>query len=349
MASIDFTELFAYITAVATDGEWTSKDLSGFGVPDNAVVCILIENYRATAPNLCGVRAVGSSLGRYIILHEAESGGRTSCVMHVQTNSTASIEYYAEVSLQTGFTILGYYGSGITYTEEMTEHASVTAAGWRSTAVGQNDTVFEIMCQNDGGDGNTATNVGCRAVDSAYDYNYYDIHEAEPSGINCYTSYAQSDGSGNIELHRGDAYGNFFRLGYFSSNIQHKETWILTTPASDATWGEKYVGSVNANTVAFISCMHQSSGTEESTGARGGASSVERRWTEHESETDQYTGDTLPVLVDSSGNIDTYFGDVSDGYFYCFGYLYDTGGAPAAVAPTSVLYGPLCGPLAGPI
>jgi len=353
MASIDFTELFATITTSTVDA-WTEVDLTSLGVPANAVVCVLMQNVTDGTTGYegsLGIRKVGSGLStRYVIQHEAEGDGSTSVVMHAQADADSSIEYL-KGHTDSIFTLLGYYGTGITYTEEITEHASVTVQTWESTAVGQNDTVFEFCCQNDGGDGNTATNVGTREVGSSL-ARYYDIHEAEPSGINCYTSYAQSDSSGNVELYRGDAYGQFYRLGYFSSNVQLYATFDNFTPASDATWGKQNpsITTYHTGCVALVACMHHSAGSEELTGARGGDSSAARYWTEHESETDQYTGDTLPCLVGAGAEgVDTYFGDVSDGRFYCLGYLYDTGGAPAAVAPTSVLYGPLCGPLAGPI
>ena len=343
MSSIDFTELFATITT-ATEDSWTTVDLTSLGVPDNAVVVVLMEHKTDGVAGTCGVREVGSSLDRYFALHEPEGGGSTSTVMHVQSNATASIQYYKDDSASV-FTLLGWYGAGITYTEEMTLHEP-TVAGWRETAVGQNNTVFEFSCQNIT-DGQTA-GVGSRKVGSSIN-RFLEIHEPEPSGINSYTSYTQSDGSGNVELYTANAYGQLYRLGYFSSNIQMTEIIENAEPFSDGTWWEKTALADHENTVALISCMHQSTGSEELTGARGGASAVARYWSEHESETDQYTGDTLPVLVDSGGKYDTYFGDASDASFLCLGYLYDTGSAPAAVAPTSVLYGPLCGPLAGPI
>ena len=348
MATINFTELFATITS-ATTGSWATIDLTSLGVPNNAVVVVLAEHKTDGTPALCGVRKVGSSLARYLNLHEPEGGGSTSTVMHVQSDATASIQYYKGDSA-TVFTLLGYYGSGITYTEEMIGYELSGATGWTQTGFGQNDTVFEVVCLNEEA-GNTAVNMGCREFGSSL-ARYYDIHEAEPSGINSYTSYVQSNASGDVQLYRENLtfVPFYYVVGYFSSNIQLEEAFDDCTPTSDATWRTNVaINTGGEDCVGLIACMHQSNGSGENTGARGGASAVARYWLEHESETDQYTGDTLPVLVDSSGYYDTYFGDVSDALFYCLGYLYDTGGAPAAVAPTSVLYGPLCGPFAGPI
>ena len=323
MASIDFTELFTNVIPSAT-ATWTSIDLSSYGVPDNAVVSILLVNSNAEFPITVGVREVGSSLARYVDLHEAEGGGSTSIVMHVQADSSGSIQYYTGLPAFTDLYILGYYGSGITYTEEMTLYDS-TVADWRTQAVGQNNRVFEFSCQNET-DGDEVI-VGVRGVGSSL-ARYYDIDEAEPSGSSGYTSYAQSDGSGNVQLYREDTRAAIYSLGYFSANVQLAEAFTNCTPSSDATWRELTAAGFE-NTVALIACMHNSSGTEELMGARGGASTEERRWTEHEAEGGGFAGDTLPVLVDAGGKYDTYHGDVSDALFYCLGYLYDTGSAPA--------------------
>ena len=339
MASIDFTELFATITT-ATEDSWTTVDLTSLGVPDNAVVVVLMEHKTDGVAGTCGVREVGSSTNRYFALHEPEAGGSTSTVMHVQSNATASIQYYKDDSASV-FTLLGYYGTGITYTEEFSERTEQTL--WTSAACEQNNRVFEFVCVNPSDIAELWA--GVRKVDSALSRRFY-IHEAEPSGINCYTNYAQSDSSGNVEYYILNS--SVYRVGYFSANIQLEERFDLCTPASDATWGEQTIVAGGENCVALIACMHESVGTEEYMGARGGASAVNRYWLEHEAEGGGISGDTLPVLVDAGGKYDTYHGDVSDGLFYCLGYLYDTGGAPA-VAPTSVLYGPFVGPLGGPV
>ena len=143
MASIDFTEKFDVITSSPSTGAWTEIDLTSLSVPDNAVVVVLMEHKTDGTSAICGVRKVGSALSRRRRLHEPEGGGSTSVVMHVQSNATAAIEYYAQDG-STVFTLLGYYGAGITYTEEITLHEP-TVADWRSTAVGQNNTVFEFI------------------------------------------------------------------------------------------------------------------------------------------------------------------------------------------------------------
>ena len=114
---INFTETFATITT-STTGSWTTVDLTSLGVPDSAVVCVLMEHKTDGVGALCGVRAVGSSLVRSATLHEPESGGSTSTVMHVQSDSTASIQYY-KGNANSVFTLLGYYGSGVSYQEVM--------------------------------------------------------------------------------------------------------------------------------------------------------------------------------------------------------------------------------------
>ena len=323
MASIDFTELFATITT-ATTGSWATIDLTSLGVDNSAVVCVLIQHFNDTATGICGVREVDSIINRYLTLHESEVGGSTSTVMHVQSNATASIEYYKE-DANTVFTLLGWYGAGITFTEAF-GLLEPTAADWRVTEVGQANRVFEFACVNI--DDVNEPVIGVRKVGSSL-VRSYAVDEAEPAAAeaatNSYTSYAQSDSGDDVELYRSTTDGIIYNLGYFSSNIQLTEAFTVCTPSSDATWRELTAAGFE-NTVALIACMHSSSGTEENTGARGGASAVARYWLEHEAEDGGFSGDTLPVLVDAGGKYDTYHGDVSDATFYCLGYLYDTGG-----------------------
>jgi hypothetical protein len=313
---INFTELHDTPTLLVSG--WNVRDI---GFPANTVGVVMLLNNDATFVQEVGAREVDSVLDRKVWLHEAEGGGYTSSVMHVQTDSDGNIELFGGDTGETYYIPLGYYGVGITYTETFFGK-SPTVQSWTQFDLGKNNVVYEIICKNLSG-GDTAENVGVREVGSSLD-RYMDIHEAEPAQGNHYTSYAQSDDSGNVEFYREDIYGTFQIFGYFSKNVQLEERFDDCTPSDgDGTWSEKTIVAGGADCVGLIACMHESNGTEELTGARGGASSVDRYWLEHESESDQYTGDTLPVLIDENGNYDTYFGDVSDAFFHCLGYLYD--------------------------
>ena len=161
MASIDFTELYTSLWSGSTiSSTWME---AATGAPANSVVCILHLQLNETNPCVVGVREVGSSLERKVTIHESESGGYTSCIMHVQTDAAGWVELLGGRGEYRAY-LLGYYGTGITYTEEMTLYDS-TVADWRTQAVGQNNTVFEFRCENDtDGDG---TIVGVRGVGSS--------------------------------------------------------------------------------------------------------------------------------------------------------------------------------------
>ena len=318
MPSIDFTEKFDVITNSPTTGAWTTIDLSSLGVPDDAVVCVLCEHKTDEITNNIGIREVGSSLSRYLNLHEPERGGSTSAVMHIQADSTASIQYYTEDSGSV-FTLLGYYGSNIDYAEEFVLHNSNTTTAWEDADVSQPDRVYEFVNCNtaEAATGQIGSNTfGNTAL------RWRLLHEAEGGGVSSFTSYATSGSTSKVSLMQNpNSTCRHYRLGYFSENVAMLDYANICTPTSDGTWATT-TNSALADCVVFVNCMHSSPGSEELTGARGGASSASRYWTEHEAEGGEYTGDTIPVLANSSGQFATYFGDVSDCEFRYHGALY---------------------------
>lgn len=234
MPSISFTEAFSTITSSPTTGAWTSIDLTSLSVPDSAVVAVLIQYAGTANAALCGVRTYGSSVVRRFDLHEAEAGGVTSCLMHVQADASARIEYYAE-SASTTFTLLGYYGSGITYTEAMTDISGL-AADWRTVDVGIASRVCEVVCVNS--TQAAADSSGVRVVGSSL-VRHVPIHEAESddaTGVNCYTSYAKSDASSDIQVYRQTSSSSNWLVGYFSSNVNFLEKFDTLSITSANTW-----------------------------------------------------------------------------------------------------------------
>ncbi len=75
---------------------WQTVDLAPFGVPPNAVVQITLANRNPSGERRMGVRAVGSSLARYVDLHEAEGGGEDLVTMHVKADASSRIQWYHE-------------------------------------------------------------------------------------------------------------------------------------------------------------------------------------------------------------------------------------------------------------
>ena len=80
--------------AVQTPDTWETANFEIYGVEPNAVLEIAIMN---TDGNELwgGARAVGSSLERRVLLHRND-GGTEIMTMHVQADSLAQVELYAD-------------------------------------------------------------------------------------------------------------------------------------------------------------------------------------------------------------------------------------------------------------
>ena len=87
---------------------WNDKDLSGDGVPANALCFIMVENAAAGSELEGGVRENGSSDAKYFDLHEAEQGGRTPMLMVVKADASSIIECYAQDESNIYFSLIGY-------------------------------------------------------------------------------------------------------------------------------------------------------------------------------------------------------------------------------------------------
>ena len=103
-AQAQYVESYQSWSATSSD-TWQTRDLAAapFNVPANAVVEIAILNTDCSPELYGGVRAVGSSLDRRFLLHEAEGGeecegnqGNDVVVMHVQTDASSDIQHYAD-------------------------------------------------------------------------------------------------------------------------------------------------------------------------------------------------------------------------------------------------------------
>ena len=79
-------------TSATSSDTWQTFDLSALGVPADAVVEVAVTNTSGNSERYGGVRAVGSSLERRFLLHEAESGGADAVTLHVQAEARESAE-----------------------------------------------------------------------------------------------------------------------------------------------------------------------------------------------------------------------------------------------------------------
>jgi len=82
----------------ASTTSWEAIDLSGIGVPANAVVQVTIGNLNQSNERLMGVRTIGSSLDRRLDLHKAEAGGSERATWHVKVDAGSNLQSYSETS-----------------------------------------------------------------------------------------------------------------------------------------------------------------------------------------------------------------------------------------------------------
>lgn len=105
---LSFVEKFASISKPAEDGVWDEKDLSGDGVPANAVVEIVMGNDEGALSLDQGVR--GFSLGRIFQINQAQAGGLCCVRMHALSDASSKIEVYHEVVAEVFvFYLTGYW------------------------------------------------------------------------------------------------------------------------------------------------------------------------------------------------------------------------------------------------
>ncbi len=105
-----YTEKISDVGSPAMDGIWEDLDLSGFGVPADAVAEFALADTTADKNMDMGVRANGSSLARFLAIHEAEDGGADFGRMHVAVDGSSTIEFYHEkVSETHTFYLTGYW------------------------------------------------------------------------------------------------------------------------------------------------------------------------------------------------------------------------------------------------
>ena len=145
-----YVELFQTWSATSAS-TWQSVDLSGYGVPANAVVEVSIENSTDNQEREVGVRAVGSGVGRTFDLHEAEQGGMDAIVLHAQADGSSRIEHFTDNTGAITFRLLGYW-TGAAYVEHQGFFTAAASGSWQthslaSYGVSPNQ-VVEFVAQN---------------------------------------------------------------------------------------------------------------------------------------------------------------------------------------------------------
>lgn len=143
VAPLSYTELSANIGSPAASATWEGVDLTASGVPDAAIAELILANQDATnRPSDMGGRTTGSSVDRIFTLHEAESGGSDIGRAQVQTDDTASIEFYhGDVGAAHEFRVVGFWSTCNTAVEyAVSDLGAVTAS---NSSIGRRINSFE--------------------------------------------------------------------------------------------------------------------------------------------------------------------------------------------------------------
>jgi hypothetical protein len=112
--STTYTEAFADIGSPTADATWQDKNLSGAGVPGNAVAEISLVN-NSVSVNQMGVRKDASALARLLTVNSYSGEGSDIGRMHVTSDGSSTIEFYHEdISDAHVFRLTGYWTDNTT-------------------------------------------------------------------------------------------------------------------------------------------------------------------------------------------------------------------------------------------
>lgn len=324
-----YLERFDTWTATSSD-TWQVQDLSAspYNVPADAVLEVAVRNTNTGGERWGGVRAVGSSLDRRMLLHEAESGGADFVVMHVQADSSSRIEHYSDYTTSVDFILLGYWNCG-TYQETFSSFKAGASASWQehdlsAYGVGASQ-VSEIVLVNN--NSSSEREVGVRAKGSTLERKL-DIHEAESGGDDVATMFVVTDTTANATIEAYAEYNSdidFYLIGYWADPPgTYMESFDnIGSPTSDGTWQDKDLSGfgVPANAIAEVSILNQDTSEESEMGVREKGSSLSRFMDLQESESGGSNIGRLHVAVDANSTIQLFHQDVSDPHdFILTGY-----------------------------
>lgn len=203
-------------------GVWTDKDLyTLFGVPKGSVCDLNVDNIYASAAYNIGVRIKGSSLARYINVHEAEGGGVGNNYLPflVKSDVDGVIQYYGHASYSTHY-LMGYFSDDVDFDEAWEDVPLAASDAWTeadldslSTSPPSSSIVFLILAH-----ATRAAEEYLGAREKGSSQNRYMLeHEAEENGYSGVGMSVNTDGDNIIELYAGNhTTEKFVYQGYFS-------------------------------------------------------------------------------------------------------------------------------------
>lgn len=213
-SSVDFTES---ITSLGQpDLAWADLDLTSSGVPDDAVVQILMGNEADANDFFAGVRANESSLGRGFTLDEAEADGWSTISMIVQSDANAVIEWKGGSATDITMWLLGWFSSNINFTEGFTDYSPAVDNTWTSKTIAEapaNSVVALAMIHQDTG---SETFSGLREENSIL-AQMIEEHEAEGGSSTGFEACITIDTDKKLKVYCEDASeAQFTYTGYFT-------------------------------------------------------------------------------------------------------------------------------------
>jgi hypothetical protein len=234
---IAYTEYINGFTAPGADGAWADYNVTlNKGIPKGSILEVALCQGDDNEENLMGVRTDGSALNRYILIHEAESGGEVVYTMPVKVHVTTGIieVYHQDVSDLHAFRILGYF-TNCDFTEAFGVNAVSTTGVWTDLDLGTaNNLVHSVIISSAKQDasftGGIRTNGGSLTRSLV-------IHEPEAGGGSGFMFYVKSDASDTIEYWISEGTSKQVDdLGYFGSTVDFVEGWAQVDVGASASW-----------------------------------------------------------------------------------------------------------------
>jgi hypothetical protein len=325
---VSWTEAFS--SFVPADVGWQNYDIfTNLSVPKGAVAEILMVHATTDASRTLGVRADGSALNRYVVVHEAEAPANsyTGCVMRVKVDAaTGLIETYCDATANVIFYLLDYF-TGVDFTERFDQFEPAAQAAWTDKDLSGYGVPANAVCQMLLENPGTAyyCDMGVRANGSAL-ARLIRVHESEPAGSCHYTNYVKADATSIIEsYHQYLASPDRFTylLGYFGSELDYAELWSTKNIVNNTTWEDFDLTAELDQDGRVVNVLMFNTGVDAANvlGARKNGSAVNRYYTEHEAETYGVTGECFTVQTDASGIIELYASVAAAENSYLAGYF----------------------------
>lgn len=218
--NVTFIEAINSPVSGGSSGSWQTGDnlLSAWA---GKVAHILLENREADVANTLGVRAVGSSLERIIVVHEPEAGGYSYLDMLVKVDANADISYYSSDITNASFIASGYFSSEMDFVEKW--QALPYGASWHtedlSAYLDQDGRVCDFMLTH--GYVAAIITLGIRDGDDLSTERSLQEHESENgSGTNHqeftgFSMSAKTNASGLVYARLSSTSNESFLTGYF--------------------------------------------------------------------------------------------------------------------------------------